>query len=254
MRLLSIFAARIAICRRRSLLVGLRRFFLRFSCIGFLLFRFSAHRISRQIIVRALILRRIIRLIFRLFLRLSLRFLWLSLPSAALVALFLFSAHAMREHKERRLLDVLRHHIAAPGERRQGACRFHEIDFGAISHAKGACGVLRSEMQDGMGNIHSRKHLSRSCRLLLQLGFLLRIRAAESFRRTLKSEHAPRDLSTLRRLFHIIHRREHAEAVEQHGREHAFCRIHRPDRQTAYLLDRRYAVALQGKHPRRRAL
>ena len=105
-----------------------------------------------------------------------------------------------------------------------------------------------------MGNFHSRKHLPRSCRLLLQLGFLLRIRAAESFWRTLKSEHAPRDLSTLLRLFHIIHRREHAEAVEQHGREHAFCGIHRPDRQTAYLLDRRYAVALQGKHPRRRAL
>ena len=253
-RLISIFAARIAICRRRSLLVGLRRFFLRFSCIGFLLFRFSAHRISRQIIVRAFILRRIIRLIFRLFLRLSLRFLWLSPPSAALVALFLFSAHAMREHKESSLLDVLRHHIDAPGERRQGACRFHEIDFGAISHAKGACGVLRSEMQDGMGNLHSRKHLSRSCRLLLQLGFLQRIRAAEGFWRTLKSEHAPRDLSTLLRLFHIIHRREHAEAVEQRGREHAFCGIHRPDRDAAYLLNRRYAVALQGKHPRRRAL
>ena len=144
----------------------------------------------------------------------------------------------MREHEESSLLDVLRHHIDAPGERRQGACRFHEIYFGAISHAKGTCGVLRSEMQDGTGNFHSRKHLSRSCRLLLQLGFLLRIHAAESFWRTLKSEHAPRDLSTLLRLFHIIHRCEHAEAVEQHGREHAFCGIHRPDRDATYLLDR----------------
>ena len=161
-RLISIFAARIAICRRRSLLVGLRLFFLRFSCIGFLLFRFAAHRISRQIIVRTFLLRRIIRLIFRLSLRLSLRFLRLFLPSAVLFALLLFSAHAMREHEKRRFLDVLRHHIAAPGERRQGACRFHEIDFSAISHTKGACGVLRSKMQDGMGNFHSRKHLSRS--------------------------------------------------------------------------------------------
>ena len=93
-------------------------------------------------------------------------------------------------------------------------------------------------MQDGTGNFHSRKHLSRSCRLLLQLGFLLRIHAVESFWRTLKGEHAPRDLSTLLRLFHIIHRCEHAEAVEQHGREHAFCGIHRPDRDATYLLDR----------------
>ena len=145
----------------------------------------------------------------------------------------------MREHEERRFLNVLRHHIDAPGERRQGACRFHEIYFGTISHAKGACGILCSEMQDGMGNFHSRKHLSRSCRLLLQLGFLLRIRAAESFWRTLKSEHAPRDLSTLLRLFYFLHRREQAEAVEQRRREHAFCGIHRPDRDAAYLLDRR---------------
>ena len=168
MRLIRVFAARIAICRRRLLLVGLRPFFLRFSSIIFLLFRFAAHRISRQNIVRAFILRRIIRLIFRLSLRLSLLFLWLFLflrlflLSASFFALLLFSAHAMREHEESRLLDVLRHHIDAPGERRQGACRFHEIDFGAISHAKGACGILCSEMQDGMGNLHSRKHLSRS--------------------------------------------------------------------------------------------
>ena len=222
-RLIRVFAARIAIRRRCLLLIGLRRFFLRFSCIIFLLFRFAARRISRQSIVRMLLLRRIIRLIFRLFLRLSLLFLWLFLflrlflLSASLFALLLFSAHAMREHEERRLLDVLRHHIDAPGERRQGACRFYEIDFGTISHTKGACGVLRSEMQNGMGNLHSRKHLSRSCRLLLQLGFLLRIHAAESFRRTLKGEHAPRDLDALRRLRHILHRCEHAEAVEQHG-------------------------------------
>ena len=244
-RLIYVFAARIAIRRRRLLLVGLHRFFLRFSCIIFLLFRFAARRISRQSIVRMLLLRRIICLIFRLFLRLSLLFLWLFLflrlflLSASFFALLLFSAHAMREHEERRFLNVLRHHIDAPGERRQGACRFHEIYFGTISHAKGACGILCSEMQDGMGNFHSRKHLSRSCRLLLQLGFLLRIRAAESFWRTLKSEHAPRDLSTLLRLFYFLHRREQAEAVEQRRREHAFCGIHRPDRDAAYLLDRR---------------
>ena len=163
---------------------------------------------------------------------------------AACLARLLFAAHAVCEHENRRLLDVLGHHIGACGKSRCGARGFHEIDFGTIAHAKGTRGILRGKVQYGMRCLDGRQQRARYLDLLAQLGFLSSVRAADRRRRALESEHAPGDLRALRRFFHILHRREHAEAVEQHGRKHTLFGIHRANRRAADLLDSRHPVAL----------